>query len=386
VNAGDNRAQTAIQALSEESAEDLYEHAPCGYLSMAADGTIVRINQTLCDWLGALGPSRLVGTPFQRLLDIGSRIYYETHLLPLVLMQGFVNGIALDLVRAEGGPLPVLINAQQRTDATGTPLVIRITVFDATDRRRYEHELLMARRQAERVAKDKADLVAMLSHEIRNPLTAFTSLVDVLELDPLTESQRDAIQTMRLAAESLVSQLDHVLMLSKMESGHVVLNQTRFSFRDLVGEVIATLRPAASRKSLELRGTVDDSLPSELIGDRVALRQILLNLVGNAIKFTGHGEVSLRVTTTTRDDHTMTLDIAVADTGIGISREALDHIFEPFIQGSDDTALKFGGTGLGLAITHRLLTLYGSRIRVSSTPGAGSTFAFDLRLPLPSKP
>ena len=180
--------RVSIDALLEESAEDLYEHAPCGYLSTLPDGTIVRVNQTFVEWTGASREALLAGTKFQTLLTIGSRIYYETHYAPLLRMQGFANEIALEVVRDDGRILPVLVNSRQKRDADGTPLFNRITLFDSTDRRRYERELLLARRKAEQVAKDKADLLAMLSHDIRNPLNALMGVVQLLDRSELDRS------------------------------------------------------------------------------------------------------------------------------------------------------------------------------------------------------
>src|SRR5687768_17520756 len=140
---------SVVRALLEEEAEDLYEHAPCGYLSTLPDGTIARVNQTFVDWTGRSRDSLLGGTKFQTLLTIGSRIYYETHYAPLLRMQGFANEIALEVTLADGRILPVNVNTRQRRDADGTPLFNRITLFDSSDRRRYERELMLARRKAE---------------------------------------------------------------------------------------------------------------------------------------------------------------------------------------------------------------------------------------------
>src|SRR5687767_14279289 len=138
-------------ALFQETADDLYEHAPCGYLSTLPDGTIVRVNQTLIDWTQRTRESLLSGTKFQSLLATGSKIYYETHYAPLLRMQGMANEIAFEMACADGRIMPVLVNSRVRHDNNGTPLFNRITLFDATDRRRYERELLLARRKAEQI-------------------------------------------------------------------------------------------------------------------------------------------------------------------------------------------------------------------------------------------
>lgn len=370
-------------ALLEESAEELYEHAPCAYLSTLPDGTIVKVNQTLVEWTGASREMLLAGTKFQTLLTIGSRIYYETHYAPLLRMQGHASEIALEVLRPDGRILPVLVNSRQKRDADGTPLFNRITLFDSTDRRRYERELLLARRKAEQVAKDKADLVAMLSHDIRNPLNAVMGVVQLLDRSDLSESQRRFVRLLKSSSENMLNLLNHVLELSKAESSSFTLIEKSFSIQGVVDDVVSTFDPAAREKGLQLRSSVAQAVPSLVIGDPVAIRQVLTNLVANAVKFTATGSVEVTVTTSELGTDAVTLTVAVADTGIGIAPEVIDQIFNEFTQASYETAARFGGTGLGLTITRRLLALYGSTVHVESVPGEGSTFSFNLRLPLP---
>jgi PAS domain S-box-containing protein len=380
--AHDPRARVDAATL-EESAEDLYEHAPCGYLSTMPDGTIVRVNQTLLDWTGHTRDELLGGAKFQALLTIGSKIYYETHYAPLLRMQGFAKEIALEVVRKDGRVLPVLVNSTQKREADGTPLFNRITLFDSTDRRRYERELLLARRKAEQVAKDKADLVAMLSHDIRNPLNALMGVVQLLDRGDLTDVQRRFVGLLKSSSENMLHLLNHVLELSKAESSSFALVETPFSLREIVHDVVAVFEGTARAKNVQLQGLLDDSVPATMIGDPVAMRQILTNLVANAVKFTERGVVEVRVTTRQLATDAVTLEIAVADTGIGIAPDMLERIFAEFTQATYETAMRFGGTGLGLAITRKLLALYGSSVHVASVPGEGSTFSFQLRLALP---
>jgi PAS domain S-box-containing protein len=371
----------AAQALLEETAEDLYEHAPCGYISTLPDGTIVKINQTLVEWTQHSRDALLSGTKFQSLLATGSRIYYETHYAPLLQMQGFVSEIAFDIVCADGRHLPVLANSRLRRGDDGKPTFNRITLFDATDRRRYERELLLARRKAEQVAKDKADLLAMLSHDIRNPLNAVLGVVQLLDGSDLTDAQHRFVRLLKSSSENMLKLLNHVLQLSKAES--FALAETVFSLQQIVDEVLATYETAARDKALELRSSVDPTVPQQLLGDPVAMRQVLTNLVGNAVKFTERGSVALTVTTCERSAHAVTVQVDVTDTGIGIAPEVVDRIFNAYTQASYDTAAKFGGSGLGLAITRKLLALYGGAVQVASVPGQGSRFSFSLRLAIP---
>jgi PAS domain S-box-containing protein len=384
VSASDPRGRSVDSALLEETAEELYEHAPCGYVSTLPDGTIVKVNQTLLEWTGAARETLVNGTKFQTLLTVGSRIYYETHYAPLLRMQGFANEIAMDVVRGDGRVLPVLVNTRQKRDADGTPLFNRITLFDSTDRRRYERELLLARRKAEQVMKDKGDLIAMLSHDIRNPLNAMTGVVHMLERSELSDQQRRLVQLLKSSSSNMLELLNHVLELSRAESSAFTLAEMRFKPSAIVDEVMDTFDATARDKGLQLQRSIADDVPAFAIGDPLAIRQILSNLVGNAIKFTAAGSVSVGVMTTNLGTDAVTLRFSVADTGVGIAPEVIGAIFNEFTQASYDTAVRYGGSGLGLAITRKLLALYGSVVHVESTPGEGSTFSFDLRLPLPS--
>jgi PAS domain S-box-containing protein len=375
-----------VRALLDEEAEDLYEHAPCGYLSTLPDGTIARVNQTFVDWTGRPRDALLGGTKFQSLLTIGSRIYYETHYAPLLRMQGFANEIALEVTLADGRVLPVNVNTRQRRDADGTPLFNRITLFDSSDRRRYERELMLARRKAEQNAKDKDDMLAMLSHDIRNPLQALMTVVNLLERSELSDQQRSFVRVLKSSSSTMLSLLNRVLELSKAESGSVMLVEAPFAIRELIGEVVDPFAAAARDKGLELRWVCADDVPAVIVGDQTVIRQILGNLIGNAVKFTAAGSVSVTIDVAELTTDAVTLACAVADTGIGIDAAAVGRIFNEFTQASDDTAMRFGGSGLGLAITRRLLAVYGSTIHVESTPGAGTTLSFKLRLLLPRAP
>jgi signal transduction histidine kinase len=372
--------------LLEETVEDLYDQAPCGYLSTLPDGTIAKVNQTLLDWCGYERDVLLAGTRFQALLTIGSRIYYETHHAPLLQMQSFANEIALELVCADQRVLPVIVNARQKRDERGVPLFNRITLFDSTDRKRYERELLQARRRAEQVAKDKSDLLSMLSHDIRNPLNAVMGVVQLLDRSELTDRQRRHVRLLKSSSENILNLLDRVLQLSQAESASFALGEVAFDVRALVGEVVSTFGAAAEGKGLQLQSSFDGFVPALVVGDSIALRQVLSNLVGNAIKFTEAGGVTLTVGATGVSADAVTLDFAVTDTGIGIPADRLEEIFNEFTQASYDTATRFGGSGLGLAISRKLLALYGSTVKVASTVGKGSTFSFSVRLPIPPGP
>jgi PAS domain S-box-containing protein len=379
----DDTRVPAPASVLEETAEALYEQAPCAYVSTRPDGTIVRANQTFFGWTGYQRDTLLGQTRLQHLMAVGSRIYFETHVAPLLQMQGFAREIALELRCAPGMLLPVILNAVVRKDDDGTPLFVRVTLFDSTDRRRYEHELRLARRRAEQAAKDKADLLAMLSHDIRNPLSVMMGVVQMLERSELDDRQRRNVELLKSASGNVLALLQRVLQLSEAESSRLVLQEKPLDVAALINQVVATYKVAADEKRIRLVALIAPDIPAEVLGDQVAIGQILSNLVGNAIKFTERGAVTVTLQATELAADAVTLAVKVEDTGIGIPPERIDSIFDEFTQGSYETRALFGGTGLGLAIARKLLSLYNSEMRVTSTLGRGTTFWFALRLAIP---
>ncbi len=368
------------EKLLEESLEDLYENAPCGYVSTFLDGTFAKVNRTFLAWTGYGREELLAGKRFQDLLTVPGKIFYETHFAPLLHMQGVVNEIAFDLICPDGHQLPILINSVQKNDVSGTPVLNRITIFNASDRREYERELLLARKKAEQAAQAKAHFLSMVSHEIRNPLSAITLASQALAKTSLDTRQHKYIRTLRSSTESLLALVNDILHYSKMEAGMVALEERRFNVRELLDSVLSGLEAMAEAKHLTVQLDLDEHTPTYLIGDRIKIGQVLTNLMSNAIKFTEQGFVKLTLSVKELRPDAVSLDVRVQDTGIGIAPERLAYVFEEFTQASTDITAKYGGTGLGLAITRKLLQLYGSQIYVESVPGQGSTFFFNLRL------
>ena len=367
-------------ALLDESAEDLYEHAPCGYVSLLPDGVIGRVNTTFLEWTGYDREALIGRLRFLDLLTVGGRVYYETHFQPLLRMQGFVRAIAFDLARPAGDRLPVLVNATQRAYDAG--VITRITIFDATDRRRYERELLAARGRAEEAAQAKTDLITMISHDVRAPLSAIMTAAALLEKTS-TPQQAPFVRVLKSSSTHALAIVNNVLDLNRLESGRTALRERDFSIRELVQETGAAARAAAVQKpELEVQTRVDDAVPDRLVGDRAKIAQVFANLMMNAVKFTPRGFVALAVALREATADDATLDVVVSDSGIGIPAERLPHIFDEYTQASDDIADKYGGTGLGLAISRKLLQLYRSELHATSTVGQGTTFSFALTLRL----
>lgn len=366
--------------LLEESLEELYEHAPCGYISTLPDGTFAKVNQTFLAWTGYEREELLSGRRFQDLLTIGGRIFHETHYAPLLRMQGNVKEIAFDLICRDGRQLPILVNAIQKRDVNGAPLLNRTTIFNASDRRTYEQELLRARQQAEQANQAKARSLSTISHEIRNKLASIMLATQRLEQSGADPKQQKYIQILNSSSQSLLALVNDILDYSKIEAGNVRLEQQRFSLPDLLHDMLARFEDRAEEKQLRLHASIDERLPASLIGDPLKIDVVLTNLISNALKFTHQGSVTLRVQVSDMLDDAVAIDFSIKDTGIGIASAQLSSIFEEFAQASGNTSLKYGGTGLGLAISRKLVQLHGSDIHVTSMPEEGSTFFFTLRL------
>jgi signal transduction histidine kinase len=254
-------------------------------------------------------------------------------------------------------------------------------------RRQADQRVALAEEQAARIAAEKAnraksEFLANISHELRTPMNAIIGMTDLALSEELPASVREYLQTARDSADILLALLNEILDFSKLEVGKFVLEPVPFSLRATIDETLKVLRVRAREKGLQLICDIDPEIPDRLVSDPLRIRQVLMNLLGNGVKFTDRGNVSLQVRLQSRTADEANLHFAIADTGIGISAADQERIFAPFTQVDSSMTRRYGGTGLGLAIASDLITLMGGRLAVESQLGQGSTFHFSLDLKL----
>lgn len=282
----------------------------------------------------------------------------------------------------DGGWLWFESNPKIIRSSLGKPSEIFDVIRDITERKRFEEEIKTAKQYAEGSAKAQGQFLATMSHELRTPLNSIIGFTDMLlDRAEFSADARRQIGLIQTASETLLTVVNDVLDFSKIEEGKLELAPAAFNLRALIDAVVAIMQGAGDRKHLDLRVSIDDTIGQQMVGDHQRIRQILFNLLNNAMKFTQQGSVSLEVRRISSDDAGDRLWIGVTDTGIGIAEAKLDLLFQRFSQVDGSISREHGGSGLGLAICKRLVEMMGGQIGVTSTLGVGSTFWIDLYLP-----
>jgi signal transduction histidine kinase/CheY-like chemotaxis protein/HPt (histidine-containing phosphotransfer) domain-containing protein len=297
-----------------------------------------------------------------------------------VLSEKKVTDYELTACARDGKQTVVSYNATTFYDRGRTLQGVFAAARDVTERKRVEAELQQAKAMAETASQTKSDFLASMSHEIRTPMNAIIGIADLLAKTHLTPEQNNYVQIFRRAGDNLLNLINDILDLSKVEASQLELERTGFSLNDLLEKVKEMVAMRAHEKGLTLVCETAPNVPDDLVGDPTRLRQVLLNLLGNAIKFTESGEVALRVTPDADASVPGVLRFTISDTGIGIPDEKLRSVFERFTQADSSTTRRYGGSGLGLTISKRLVELMGGCIRVESGVGKGSVFSFAVPL------
>lgn len=361
-----------------EDLEDLYENAPCGYLSLLPDGRIAKVNRTFCIWLDRPAGD-ILGKRLRDLLNVAGSIFYETHFAPLLRMQGFFHEVALDLVKPDGTLVPVLANAAERRDEAGNAIFTRLTIFLATERRRYERDLVEAR-ERERAARDNLEklnealtagiadnqaaaelreqFIAVLGHDLRNPLAAIEGGRRILEKE---HDDPKSARVLRLMGDSVSRMSDLIDNLMDFARGRL-------------GGGIAAERTSGERLEPTLTHVINEikvghpdreitwhfDLPGPVDVDHGRIAQMFSNLLGNAVAH-GAEDMPIRIEAVVVDS---TLELAVANGGEPIPQETMDRLFQPFYRGEARPSRQ--GLGLGLYIASQIAQAHGGRLDVKS--------------------
>jgi PAS domain S-box-containing protein len=285
----------------------------------------------------------------------------------------------------QGGVAYLLGSAAVLYDSAGNVFGAIESIRDITEKKQAENRLIDSKEAAEAAARSKSDFLANMSHEIRTPLNAVLGLTGLLLNSDLNSQERDYVETVRSSGNTLLSVINDILDFSKIEGGKMELESQPFQLRECISVAVDLIMPSAAQKGLAVKYDLDESLPSYFKGDVTRLRQVLVNLLGNAVKFTQEGTIGLSVmgrpleAQDGSDGRQYELHFSISDTGIGIPEEKLDRLFRSFSQVDSTTTRKYGGTGLGLAISRKLVEMMGGEIWVVSEPNVGSTFHFTIR-------
>lgn len=398
-------ARTQLNALARARSESedrfiaTFEQAAVGIAQVASDGHWLRVNQKFCAIVG-YSEEELLAKTFQDITHPDDLATDIDQLQRMLLREIDYYSLEKRYIRKDGDIVWVTLTVALTWKSDGTPNYFISVIEEITNRKRLELELAEYRSGLEKLVQErtvqlsdaqkraedanlaKSAFLANMSHEIRTPMNAIIGMTR-LALDQQDDpTQRKLLQTVKNSADSLLGILNDILDFSKIEAGQFLLSKKSFVLSQLMETVLSTMHVPAVEKGLALKCIESDDLPKVLLGDDLRLRQIFFNLVGNAIKFTDQGSVTIRIDLEDEapQGECCLLHCSVSDTGIGIEPEKQERIFNTFEQADGSYVRKYGGTGLGLAISRQLAEMMGGRMWVESTPGAGSTFHFTLRM------
>jgi PAS domain S-box-containing protein len=359
---------------SREEYRHLVENATDVIYSCDAQGYFTYVNPTIRTVLG-FSERDFIGRHFREILDPEFREQVEVFYREQFRLRTPNTYYEFPVVTADGQRVWIGQNVQTLMDRDWV-IGFQAVARDITERKRMQEELARARDAAIESARIKSEFLANVSHEIRTPMNGVIGMADLLVTGALTNEQREYAQTIRQSAESLLRIVDDILDISKIEAGKLTLRTVDFDLDELIDEITDVFAERAAAKGIRFRSIIYPDVHRQLRGDALRIRQVIVNLVGNAIKFTGEGEVTLSAMQDSESDAGVVLWFLVNDTGIGIAAPDQERLFTPFMQVDGKSNRKFGGTGLGLAISKELVTLLGGRIGVASVAGEGSTFWF----------
>jgi two-component system sensor histidine kinase/response regulator len=374
-------AEAALRQ-SEERFRKLFEQSNDAVFIHQA-GRIIDVNQRACEMLG-YGKEQFLA---MEITDLYPQEGCTESSKKINSPQGLnsIESILFETLfkRADGAVVPVEISS---AIIDREHKIIQGIARDITERKRAEEELRKAKEEAETANRTKTEFLASMSHEIRTPMNAIIGMADLLLETKLTPEQQQYVQVFLSAGENLLKIINDIIDISKVEAGYVHLETIDFDLNEIIENVCEVMAVRAHEKGLELVASIMPDVPIALLGDPTRLRQILVNLIGNAIKFTEKGEVLIQIENREMKNGKVELLFSVRDTGIGIAQEKIGTIFDAFTQADSSITRKYGGTGLGLAISKQLAELMGGHMMVESTSGQGSTFSFTALFAVQTEP
>jgi PAS domain S-box-containing protein len=363
------RAEAALRE-SEEKYRAILADVEDGFYEVDLRGNFTLANRALCEIFGYT-EAELFGMNNREYTDeANARIVFKA------FNEVFKTGqsarvVDYEITNRAGHRIFVETSVALIRDANGEPNGFRGTLRDISERKRAEAELRRAKQAAEAASQAKSEFLANMSHEIRTPMNGIIGMTELALDTPLSTEQREYLDLVKLSADSMLGVINDILDFSKIEAGKLELDPVPFDLQEISGDTMKTLALRAEQKGLELTCYVQPDVPTALIGDSGRLRQVLVNLIGNAIKFTQHGDINVEVHSEKHIGNDLQLHFVVRDTGIGIPAEKQELIFEAFAQADGSTNRRYGGTGLGLAISSQLVAMMGGRIWVESPPNCG---------------
>jgi two-component system, sensor histidine kinase and response regulator len=376
-------AQASQLASTEERYRLLFERSLAGVYRITLDGRIIDCNDACARIVGYASRDELLANPLASAYSTPDDL---SQFISRLRTEKSLTNFERLLRRRDGRPIWVLENANLLSSLSKEGELIEGTMFDITERKQAEEDLQQAKDAAEAASRAKSEFLANMSHEIRTPMNGIIGMTELALETELTAEQHEYLSMVKTSADSLLTVINDILDFSKIEAGKLDLDTTTFGVRDHLEETARSFAVAAATKGLELVCDIRPDVPHDIVGDPTRLRQVIVNLLGNAIKFTDRGEVVLHVENDNKTNQGLSLHFAIQDSGIGISKDKQKLIFEAFAQADSSSRRKYGGTGLGLTISSRLVEMMGGRIWVESEPGQGSTFHFTALFQLPQKP
>jgi PAS domain S-box-containing protein len=365
--------------LAEGKYRGIFENAIEGIFLATPQGKLLDVNPAMARMFGYKSPEQMIASPTDviRQFNIGS--HEQPRFAEALQHVGTVAGYEMPAARRDGTPIWISINARAVRNDDGEYESAEGSIEDITQRRQSE-ELHRQKEAAEAASRAKSEFLANMSHEIRTPLNGVVGMLDLISSTTLDAQQRRYARVARTSAETLLSLINDILDFSKIEAGKLELAEIDFDLHALVEDMAEMFAPRAHEKKLDLICSIHPDVPAQLRGDPDRLRQVLVNLTGNALKFTEQGEVVVEVRLAGKTDADLKLQFSVRDTGIGIPLDQRDRLFQSFSQVDTSLTRKYGGTGLGLAVCKQLVELHGGRIQFESEEHRGSTFHFTIAL------